>query len=159
MNAELHLESGDHTGQAIAITQDKFLIGREKDCQFRPDSELVSRHHCVLRQDEYTLRVRDMGSRNGTFVNGRRIQGEVVLADGDRLLIGDVTVSVVLAARRPASADVTKPDAALDSTGVYDGNTMPATANAPAPAEPPPAAEPRIPTPVAPREESAGPIE
>lgn len=157
MNAELHVEDGAYAGDTIPISHDKFLIGREKDCHFRPDSELVSRHHCVLRQDEYTLRVRDMGSRNGTFVNGRRIQGEVVLADGDKLLLGDVTLNVALSAR-PAEQSA-KPDKSLQGTGVYDGNTMAASDGTPVSAEPPPPAEPRVPTPIAPREATSEQVE
>jgi pSer/pThr/pTyr-binding forkhead associated (FHA) protein len=149
MKAELHVESGPGAGQVIVVSHDKFLIGREKDCDYRPDSELVSRHHCVIRQDEYTLRVRDMGSRNGTFVNGRQIQGEVVLADGDVVGLGDRTLKVVLAGCA-AAATTAQVDESLRGTGFFEGNTLPAAGSPPLPARIEPAGEPRIPTPVVP---------
>ena len=69
----------------------KLLIGREEDCHLRPESEFVSRHHCVLLLDEYTLRIRDLGSKNGTFVNGRRIgTSETILLHDDMISIGEM---------------------------------------------------------------------
>jgi len=156
MNAELHVESGASAGQRFSVADDKFLIGRETDCQFRPDSELVSRHHCVLLQDQYALRVRDMGSRNGTFVNGCQIHGEVVLGDGDTLTLGDVTIKVVLASLPPGAAQrATEPDQSLQGTGIFDGETLPATGQNPVPAAPPPPADLPMPAPIAPSERSA----
>src|SRR5437660_439518 len=53
------------------------LIGRAHDCEIRLPDDLdyltVSRHHCLLELDPPAVRVRDLGSRNGTFVNGLRI--------------------------------------------------------------------------------------
>jgi pSer/pThr/pTyr-binding forkhead associated (FHA) protein len=53
------------------------VLGRAEDCDIRfPRDELhrdVSRHHCELDVDPPTIRVRDLGSRNGTYVNGRKI--------------------------------------------------------------------------------------
>ena len=96
MIAELSVIGGAHAGQTIRLTEKKFQIGRGKDCHFRPDSRLVSRHHCVLRQDNDTLRIRDMGSKNGTFVNGQRIRREAVLVDGDMLVIGEITMKIII---------------------------------------------------------------
>ncbi len=88
MNAQLRVISGPFVGEAIPVNVPKMIIGREQDCQIRPDSEFVSRHHCVLLLDQFTLRVRDLGSKNGTFVNGCRITGEVVLCHDDMVSIG-----------------------------------------------------------------------
>jgi pSer/pThr/pTyr-binding forkhead associated (FHA) protein len=40
------------------------------------------------------LRVRDLGSRNGTYVNGQKIKGDVVLRDGDKLFVGDLALEI-----------------------------------------------------------------
>ena len=69
MEARFSVISGPFRGQAFQIAPGKFIIGREQDCQLLLDSNLVSRHHCVLLMDDYTLRIRDLASKNGTFVN------------------------------------------------------------------------------------------
>jgi pSer/pThr/pTyr-binding forkhead associated (FHA) protein len=88
MDVKLVVANGKFSGKAIRVTGPKFFIGRGEDCNVRPASDLVSRHHCVLILDEDYLAVRDLGSKNGTFVNGQRVRGETPLKDGDHLLIG-----------------------------------------------------------------------
>src|SRR5690606_15948672 len=61
-----------------------------------PGNDLVSRHHCVFKMDEYTVRVRDLGSTNGTFVNGERLRGEVMLNTGDKVRVGTLEFEVVI---------------------------------------------------------------
>ncbi|MGA2328058.1 MAG: FHA domain-containing protein [Bryobacteraceae bacterium] len=68
-------------------------LGRDPSCQIRYDDreEAVSRHHAritVGRRDPLEIILTDLGSRNGTFVNERQIQGEVKLASGDRIQLG-----------------------------------------------------------------------
>lgn len=90
IEAELHVLGGKHSGQVIPLNRRKFLIGRESDCQLRPNSELVSRHHCVFGIDEYSVRLRDLGSTNGTTVNGERIVKETTLNAGDKVVVGNL---------------------------------------------------------------------
>ena len=70
----------------------------------RRGSESVSRHHCVLLVDGDTVFVRDLGSRNGTFVNGDRIMCEKELADGDQLVIGPLRFTLFVSAESTARA-------------------------------------------------------
>jgi len=88
MDVRLVVANGKFSGKSIRVTGPKFFIGRGEDCNVRPASDLVSRHHCVLILDGDYLAVRDLGSKNGTFVNGQRVRGETPLKDGDHLLIG-----------------------------------------------------------------------
>jgi predicted component of type VI protein secretion system len=130
MDARLRVLSGPHAGETIAILRGKLLIGREEDCHLRPESEFVSRHHCVLLLDDYTLRIRDLGSKNGTFVNGRRLStGETILLHDDTISIGEMIGQIDLAAAE-VSALAGLP-AALHSTGVFEGDTVQAAAPAP----------------------------
>ena len=70
------------------VEKRNFVIGRGKDCDYRIQNPLVSRHHCVLETRKGQLFVRDLESRNGTAVNGEMIVGPYPLKDGDRLWLG-----------------------------------------------------------------------
>lgn len=98
MDAHLRVLIGDSAGETIEIPQGKFLIGRETDCHLRREGGFLSRHHCVLLHDEYTLRLRDLGSKNGTFVNGHRIgAGATILLNGDMVEVGEIMLEVTIA--------------------------------------------------------------
>lgn len=106
MDARLKVALGTNAGKEIRLLGPKFLIGRAEDCHLRPKSDLISRHHCVLLLEEQGLTVRDLGSRNGTLVNGQRVSGECELKTGDNLEVGplkfEVSVSTLSApAKRP----------------------------------------------------------
>jgi len=95
MQASFTVISGPHRGQTFKIPRGKFILGRETDCHLVLDSNSVSRHHCVLLLDEYTLRIRDLASKNGTFVNRDQTRtGERVLLDGDTVRIGDMVIRI-----------------------------------------------------------------
>lgn len=96
LSAQLVVRGGKHEGKRILLNRGRFLIGREQDCDLRPSSDLVSRHHCVFHVDDFTVRLRDLGSTNGTLVNGERLNGERTLAAGDRVSVGKLTFEVEL---------------------------------------------------------------
>jgi predicted component of type VI protein secretion system len=127
MDARLKILTGPMSGQMIAMPAGKLIIGREDDCHLRSTSEFVSRHHCVLLLDEYTLRIRDLGSQNGTFVNGRRIgRGDLILLHGDAVSVGDLEFHIDCDQAMPEDPRLgsEKPPAALQGTGVFDGETL-----------------------------------
>jgi pSer/pThr/pTyr-binding forkhead associated (FHA) protein len=64
------------------------VIGRARDCGLRLNSPLASRHHCEIRVGPSQVVVRDLGSLNGTSVNGAAIAGEQPLSTGDVLSVG-----------------------------------------------------------------------
>jgi predicted component of type VI protein secretion system len=78
----------------MKITKDRFLIGRSEECQLRPNSEKISRHHCVILLGEGSASIRDLGSKNGTLVNGERVVGEQELKAGDVLEVGPLKFEV-----------------------------------------------------------------
>ena len=97
MEVKLVVVHGKHAGQEIPIPGPKFFIGRAEDCNLRPHSDLVSRHHCVIMVEEGFVAVRDFNSKNGTFVNGDKISGEAEIKSGDHLKVGQIEFEVQIA--------------------------------------------------------------
>jgi pSer/pThr/pTyr-binding forkhead associated (FHA) protein len=94
MKLRLIVASGPGTGKTVPIAVSPFLIGRNPVCQLRPASPFVSNRHCTLWLRGSAAFVQDMGSTNGTMVNGERIAGERELRDGDRLQVGPLVFHV-----------------------------------------------------------------
>jgi pSer/pThr/pTyr-binding forkhead associated (FHA) protein len=68
-------------------------IGRSAGAQFIVEAPLVSRLHCQLTATDETLQVKDLGSTNGTFVNGKRVK-TAELKEGDRLSVGRLELTI-----------------------------------------------------------------
>lgn len=80
--------TGREVGLASVIEKEEAVIGRALTCDVRLDETGVSRAHARIRRVGDAFTVEDLGSSNGTRVNGQPIQGEVTLHDGDKLHIG-----------------------------------------------------------------------
>ncbi|GAB4562053.1 MAG: hypothetical protein Tsb0020_10070 [Haliangiales bacterium] len=72
----------------------KITFGRSRTCVVHIDSERVSRTHAVLRRSGLDITIEDLNSRNGTRVNGRRIDGAFHLSSGDEIDVGPITAVV-----------------------------------------------------------------
>lgn len=94
MIAKLIVASGKNAGRTISIKRNKLLIGRAEECDVRPLSEEVSRRHCAVHAGPDDVFVEDLGSRNGTFVNGVRITGKTKVTSGDMIRVGSLEVKV-----------------------------------------------------------------
>jgi pSer/pThr/pTyr-binding forkhead associated (FHA) protein len=88
MDVTLKVLEGAKVGAKISIKKAEFTIGRSQSCSLCAGSSAVSRQHCMISRDESKVTVRDMGSRNGTLVNGEKIEGTVELATGDEITVG-----------------------------------------------------------------------
>jgi len=76
-------------GRTIPVTTGRFVVGRSRECDIRLDDGNVSRRHFELVQEGPTAwAVADLGSTNGTELNGRRVSGRKRVADGDRITAG-----------------------------------------------------------------------
>lgn len=80
--------------QVVEIERAETVVGRHRDCHLRIPSADVSRRHCILRLLEGILSIEDLGSMNGSYLNGERIIGLRNVRDGDKLEIGPVTFAV-----------------------------------------------------------------
>ncbi|MDR0327480.1 MAG: FHA domain-containing protein [Planctomycetaceae bacterium] len=94
MSIQLVVASGTRAGQVIPIVGERFVIGRADDCHLKPRSELVSRYHCEIFLKEGNAFVRDMGSKNGVFLNENQISEVKTLNNGDRLAVGPLNFFV-----------------------------------------------------------------
>ncbi|MCA9314314.1 MAG: sigma 54-interacting transcriptional regulator [Planctomycetes bacterium] len=77
------------------ITQEEVLVGRDPEIAVPVGDRTLSRHHCRIYRGADGWRITDLGSRNGTFLNGRAILDEL-LASGDRVEIGETRMSAVI---------------------------------------------------------------
>lgn len=88
-NVVLAMEKEDGTNEVITFDQSaRLLVGRSPECSWRSCSQVVSRRHCLFDIEPPFVSVRDLGSLNGTYVNGQRIEGGYDLTDGDVVQIG-----------------------------------------------------------------------
>ena len=79
-------------GERIALGQQVVSVGRLPECTIPVPDANVSRRHCEIRPQGSAFVVADLGSTNGTKVNGVRIQGERALADGDVVSVGSLSL-------------------------------------------------------------------
>ncbi|NQT20815.1 MAG: FHA domain-containing protein [Planctomycetes bacterium] len=106
------------------------VIGRSGSCDVNLNSQRVSRRHVECIREGEQVRVRDLGSANGTYINGIRMTQPVILNDGDKMAIGDISLlfttgsnthAAPAAAAEPAPfADASEPapfDAAPEQAG------------------------------------------
>jgi pSer/pThr/pTyr-binding forkhead associated (FHA) protein len=90
MHANLVLFKKDGTQKIFPLSSEVTIIGRRHDCDLRIPLLPVSRRHCQLSKNDNTLKIRDLGSRSGTFINGKRIDETAVNA-GDYIRVGPLT--------------------------------------------------------------------
>lgn len=124
MEVRLKVLVGKSAGQEVIIPGPKFFIGRAEDCQLRPRSDLISRHHCALLVEDSFVAIRDFGSKNGTLVNGDRVVGERELKAGDKLTVGPLEFEVCLlattAAKKRPKVESVKEAATRTAEGAND---------------------------------------
>ncbi|MEN6307646.1 MAG: FHA domain-containing protein [Anaerohalosphaeraceae bacterium] len=93
MQVNLLLLKKDGSVKPFNLPSAVTTIGRRQDCDLCLPIPVASRKHCEINMDQGRLMVRDLSSKNGTFVNGQKIE-EVRLKPGDQLRIGPVTFVV-----------------------------------------------------------------
>jgi pSer/pThr/pTyr-binding forkhead associated (FHA) protein len=94
MSVKLSVVQGRPAGKSLLFPVGEYFIGRGAECHIRPDSDCVSRQHCMLRVTAESAFIRDLGSRNGTLVNGALLNREHQLHEGDRVQLGPLVFEV-----------------------------------------------------------------
>jgi hypothetical protein len=127
-SVHLHTRNPDGTSRVFDLTEhDTFLLGRMKDCHLcLPDDPQVSRHHFLLEACPPQAALRDLGSMNGTHINGKKVGGRekgetpeqgakrtypnIDLKSGDQIQVGQTRIEVRIVEDRAGARQV---DAAL----------------------------------------------
>jgi pSer/pThr/pTyr-binding forkhead associated (FHA) protein len=94
MLVKLLVVRGKPQGKSVVFPRGEYVIGRGPECQLRPNSSWVSRQHCLVRVGDRAAHIRDLGSTNGTLVNGQRLVGERNLEEGDLVQLGPLVFEV-----------------------------------------------------------------
>ncbi len=140
-------------GQPLELPEGEILLGRSRSCTVTLPDPSISRQHAKLMLRQGQVRLRDLNSSNGTYINDTRVQSETEVVDGDRIVLGETEMRFraagpeeIGAATQPV-ATVPAPDEAPDPPTLrrveraVDAGPSSAAA-APAPVAPP-AAPPR----------------
>ena len=88
----LIMQTGPDAGVEITIDKEIMLIGRGEMCDIVIDDPLVSRRHSLISWDGAHCTLEDLGSTNGTFINGQRLTGPRILKTDDELRIANVEI-------------------------------------------------------------------
>jgi pSer/pThr/pTyr-binding forkhead associated (FHA) protein len=95
MQVVLVMFKTDGSRRSFSLHKQTTTVGRREDCDVRIPLGEISRKHCRLIREDDTLKIEDLGSSNGTYINGQRIQG-ATLSPGDTIKIGSVVFVVQL---------------------------------------------------------------
>ncbi len=83
----LVVQEGQLAGKRWALNRSEFVVGRGEECEVVLPDRQVSRRHFRIVRDEDGYSVEDLGSKNGTYVNGAAVRGSVQLQDGDEIQV------------------------------------------------------------------------
>src|SRR5687768_1098001 len=125
MQAVLVMFRSDGERRSFSMARDMTVIGRREDCDLRIPLGEVSRKHCRILRDGDSLKLEDLGSSNGTFLNGSRVQ-EAILSPGDTIQVGPV-VFVLQVDGQPSDDELQPVQMESDAAGVLgedEGSAM-----------------------------------
>ena len=121
MTHRLVARDGPLKGSVYVLDDNEFSVGRNPSNRLSVSDPSISRQHCVIASHGGQYQIRDLESRNGTFVNGVPVR-ERSLADGDEIQIGN-SLLLFLAEEQPGVANATAP-LRLDERSVLTGATV-----------------------------------
>jgi pSer/pThr/pTyr-binding forkhead associated (FHA) protein len=140
MRAQLIVVQGKLEGKKIPLVGPVFRIGRGETCHLRPNSAQVSREHAEFTITPEGVTICDLGSRNGTLVNGKALTRPQTLKDRDVVQVGPLAFSVAIAGAGEGIAGSSDDTAVLavhpplpeevasliplESAGIHGGDTV-----------------------------------
>ncbi|MCP4375513.1 MAG: FHA domain-containing protein [bacterium] len=123
MEVNLVMFKSDGQRKDFPLTNPVSVIGRGEACELQIPLLNVSRRHCELRLEQGTIRVKDLASSNGTYLNNQRIN-EDTLSAGDRLAIGPIVFTVQVDGQPEEVSPVKSRGQVLAEGGAADGPTV-----------------------------------
>src|SRR6516162_6226315 len=90
--AYLIVLAGNNVGEMYKVTGETMIIGRGQNADIQIVDEGISRRHARVVCQEGAVAVEDLGSTNGTFLNGQKIGERAPLRDGDKIQVGSTTI-------------------------------------------------------------------
>jgi transcriptional regulator with GAF, ATPase, and Fis domain len=121
--ATLEIIEGPGAGRVYVVDRPSNVVGREGDCDVKLEDSRSSRRHAeIVRQKADSYLLRDLGSSNGTIVNGATVRGERQLRDGDEISVGQTKMVFILRGIAPAAEYLPEPETILQ---VMDTQALP----------------------------------
>jgi len=134
---KVQLRLGERVVAEVSFREDELRIGRMKENDLVINNLAVSRFHAVLRRVGDGFAVEDLGSENGTFVNGVQVKGTLALPVGAELTIGKHALSIRTDDESQLPAPRARKSDAWDAAQTYFAPDLAPRAMSPAPAAPP----------------------
>lgn len=110
LQGKLKGKGGESAGLEVTISKARFVIGTASDCHMRCPSSLISHHHCEITVSDGKVKLRDLDSESGTFLNDERLAREEIVKSGDRMRVGRLEFEILV----ERSANTTKADTVDD---------------------------------------------
>ncbi|MCD4831774.1 MAG: FHA domain-containing protein [Anaerohalosphaeraceae bacterium] len=137
MEVALVLQKKDGTRKTFPVPNKATILGRRPDCDLCIPLQVVSRRHCQFSQEEQSLKIRDLHSSNGTFLNGEKVLDSIDVKPGDKVQVGPLTFTVKIDGRpesisaadsaiiQPSPAPTVSDEELLNGNETYTGqNTV-----------------------------------
>ncbi len=99
MDVKLVIRGGKNDGTIIDINRPSYIIGRSPECNLRLESRAFSRKHAEIIVKEGYVGIKDLGSTNGTFLDGHKLTEETELKNGQIIKIGPLECTVQISAQ------------------------------------------------------------
>ncbi|RMH15153.1 MAG: FHA domain-containing protein, partial [Acidobacteria bacterium] len=131
-----------YEGETIPITREIMIVGRSRSCDIPINDPSVSRRHARILISPAQMVVEDLGSSNGTLVNGKRIHDRQTLGHGDQLMLGDAVLVAQVTSAGDEPPPPPPPTAPGDATMLLQSQSVELAAQVETTADPPPAAPP-----------------
>jgi hypothetical protein len=122
----LQIEAGPESGRRIPLLSEDLTIGRQAGNDLTLNDQQVSRRHARIESRDGEVFVTDLGTANGTYVNGQRIDGTVALRSGDAIGIGETTIRFVADMTATVVATAAPEPPPRPSTPIYQPPPQPA---------------------------------